>query len=168
MTLKNPSRARANRFGINSVPYALIPTAATIVSWLGSSLFLFLIGFQLYFILHGSGSFEYDPEGDEEYETFWGDRWEEMGALGPASKSRLYGYLNAEVFGNKQRGPTAEMAQQTAFSQQRLKEIKAQALLEGAAKEDAEEEAVEEDDVDGHQGGGDPQAESSRQGRGEN
>lgn len=133
-TLKNPSRSRINRFGLTSVPAALVPFIATVVCQLKLPMFSCLIGFQIYFLLRGSGSFEYDPEGDEEYEGFFRDRYEEMVALGPKSLSRLLGRLDEEVFGIKRKEATAEQKRQREFSKRRLQEIKAQ-----AAREDAEE-----------------------------
>ena len=62
---------------------------------------------KIYFILHGSDSFEYDPEGDEEYLTFFIDRHEDLKALGHKSLAHLSERLDEEVFGFKRKEATA-------------------------------------------------------------
>jgi len=136
MVLKNPSRSRMNRFGLRTIPPALLAFAATVVGWLEIFQFLSLIGLQIYFVLHGAGNFESDPEGDEEYQFFFIHRLEEIHALGPKSRKHLFNFLEEEVFGVKQKQATAEQKRQKKFSDAQLQEIKAQ-----AAREDAEEKS---------------------------
>ena len=108
---------------------------------------MFLISSQIYFILHGLGPFESDPEGDEEYQQFFDDRLAEIHALGHASNARLFDYLDEEVFGIQQKQATAEQKRQKEFSKIQLQAIEAQAAIEDA----------EEGDVEGQQGGSDQQ-----------
>jgi hypothetical protein len=124
-----------NRFGLQTIPPPLLAFAATVVNWLKLFQFWSLIGSQIYFILHGTANFESKPEGDEEHQLFFTNRLEEIHALGPKSKKHIFGFLEEEVFGVKQKQRTAEQRRQREFSNARLQEIKAQ-----AAREDTEEE----------------------------
>lgn len=97
---------------------------------------MFLITPQIYFILHGSGPFESNPEGDEEYQEFFWDRLGEILALGHISKARLFDYLDEEVFGIRRKQATAEQMRQKEFSKVQLQAIQAQAEVEDAEKEE--------------------------------
>ena len=146
--LKNPSRSRVNRFGFQKIPPVLLAFTTTVVSWLKSLPFLLLISLQIYFILHGTGNFESDPEGDEEYQLFFTTRLVEIQALGHKSREHIFGFLEEEVFGVKRKQATAEQIRQKRFSEARLQEIRAQAALE-----DAEEQDEEDGSNEGHEGG---------------
>ena len=100
---------------------------------------------QIYFLLHGAGNFESNPEGDEEYKNFFSDRVDEINELGPRTHKQLFGFLEEEVFGVKKEA-TAEQRRQKEFSAAQLQAIKAQ-----AAREEAEEEGS------GNKSGGDDQ-----------
>jgi len=93
------------------------------------------------------GNFESNPEGDEEYQLFFTDRLEEIHALGPKSERHIFDFLEEEVFGVKQKQATAEQRRQKEFSNARLQEIKAQ-----AAKEDAGEKGIGDQDGEGELG----------------
>lgn len=101
---------------------------------------------QIYFLLHGAGNFESNPEGDEEYKNFFSDRVDEINELGPRTHKQLFGFLEEEVFGVKKKEATAEQRRQKEFSAAQLQAIKAQ-----AAREEAEEEGS------GNKSGGDDQ-----------
>lgn len=133
-----------NRFGLRTIPTTLLAFAATVVGWLGLLQFLSLIGLQIYFVLHGTGNFESDPEGDEEYQLFFTDRLEEINALGLKSRKHLFNFLEEEVFGVKQKQATAEQKRQKKFSDAQLQEIKAQ-----AEREDAEEKSSSDEESRG-------------------
>ena len=115
-----------------------------------------LTDFYIYFILHGTGTFGSDPEGDEEYQLFFANRLEEIQALGHISAERIFGFLEEEVYGIKRKEATAEQRRQREFSGTRLEEIRAQ-----AAREDAEEEGAEEEDAE-EQNGGDQEGEGDQ------
>ena len=117
------------------------------VSQLKSPLLSLLICSQIYFILHGSGSFESNPEGIKEYQKFFKDRVSEIQALGPISSARLFGYLDEEVFGVQQKVATAEQKRQEEFSKTQLEVIKTQAAMEGI-DEEAEDEQGRDDQQD--------------------
>lgn len=106
-----------------------------------------MISLQVYYLLCGTGSFESDPEGEEEYQTFFAARLEEIVALGPKSWKRIFGFLTEEVFGIKRKLATAEQRRQKEFSMVRLQEIRAQ-----AAQEDAEEQDEEGGEGEGDEG----------------
>ena len=158
--MKNPSRSRINRYGFQKVPPVLLAFIATVVSLLKLLPFLPLIGFQIYFLLHGTGNFKSDPEGEEEYQAFFTDRLAEIQALGHKSREHIFGFLEEEVFGVKKKQATAEQLRQKRFSETRLQEIKTQAALEDAEEQgewsggDGEDEGGEEDEGDeGDEGG---------------
>ena len=127
----------------------------TVVSLLKLLPFLLLISFQIYFILHGTGNFESDPEGDEEYKVFYDNRVEEINALGPTSRKHIFEFLEEEVFGVRRKQATAEQRRQQEFSDSQLQAIRAQ-----AAREEEEEE-----DIGDEQGKGDQPNEGSQQGK---
>ena len=133
-----------NRFGLRTIPPPLLAFAATVVSWLKLLKFLSLIGLQIYFVLHGTGNFESNPEGDEEYQLFFANRLQEIYALGPKSKKHIFDFLEEEVFGVKQKQGTAEQKRQKEFSDARLQEIKLQ-----AAREDTEEKGLSDQESEG-------------------
>lgn len=93
---------------------------------------MYLISSQIYFILHGSGFFESNPEGDEDYQDFFAARLADIQALGQKSSAHLFDHLNEEVFGIQQKKATAEQKRQKAFSEAKLQEIQAQAEIEDA------------------------------------
>jgi hypothetical protein len=97
-----------NQFGFQIIPPALLALTTTVVSWLKLHLFFPLIGFQIYFILHGTGNFESDPEGDEEYRLFFLSRLQEIHELGPISRKHIFDFLEEEVFGVKRKQATEE------------------------------------------------------------
>ena len=113
--------------------------------------FLLLINFQLYFIFHGTGSFESDPEGDEEYQLFFANRLEEICSLGPVSTRHIFDFLEEEVIGVERKQTSAEQKRQKEFSDAQLQEVGVQ-----AAKEDAEELGTTDE-----QGGGDQENEAA-------
>ena len=129
--------------------------------------FLLLIDLQINFILRGSNSFEYDPEGDEEYEGFFNARCEDIAALGQKSLNCLLDHLNEEVFGTKRKEATAEQRRQKEFSKRQLEEIKAQAAIEDAEEEDAEEENPDGQQGEDNQQGGSKQGNTSDQQNGD-
>ena len=90
----------------------------------------------MYFLLHGKGHFESDPEGDGEYLHFFNDRLDEIYYLGPRTKERVFGLLQEEVYGTEKKQATAEQKRQREFSKIQLQVIQAQ-----AAKEEAEEQS---------------------------
>jgi hypothetical protein len=96
---------------------------------------LTLINLQIYFLLQGSGKFESDSEGGDEYKNFFADRAKEIRALGPRADQKLYDFLEGEVFGVKRKELTAEQRRQKKFSAAQL-----HAIEEQAAREEAEEE----------------------------
>lgn len=133
--LKNPSRSRKNRFNMQGVPAVLLAFTATVVGYLDFILVLTLTGLQLYFLLHGAGNFESNPEGDEDHKNFFSNRVDEINALGPRTHKQLFSFLEEEVFGVKKKEATAEQRRQKELSAAQLQAIKAQ-----AAREEAEEE----------------------------
>ena len=133
-----------NQFGIQAIPPPLLAFVATVVNQLKQFLFSFLTSLQIYFILHGKGNFESDPEGDEEYQLFFVNRMKEIYALGPKSRKHLFDFLDEEVFGVKRKQATAEQRRQREFSNTQLQAIEAQ-----AAKEDAEQGSVGDEQSEG-------------------
>jgi len=108
--------------------------------------------FQIYFILHGTGNFESDPEGEAEYQVFFTNRLAEIQALGHKSRERIFGTLEEEVFGIKKKQATAEQMRQRRFSEARLQEIITQAAIE--AEEQDEEVGGDEGDEGGKENQG--------------
>lgn len=146
--LKETSRSRMNRFSLQVVPSTLLAFAATAVSQLPVLQLLLLIGLQLYFLLHGKGHFEPDPEGDMEYQQFFTDRLDEIDSLGPRARENTFGLLQEGVFGIEKKQATAEQRRQREFSK-----IQLQVIQEQAAKEKAEEQESGDGKGDGEGSG---------------
>ena len=136
--LQNSSRSRIKRYGFRKIAPPLLAFLATVVSQLKLLLFLPLISFQIYFLLYGTGSFESDPEGQEEYQVFFMDRLVEIHALGHKAREHIFGFLEEEVYGFRRKKATAEQTRQKKFSEARLQEIRTQAALEDAEEQDGE------------------------------
>lgn len=117
---------------------------------------LSLIGLQIYFVLHGKGNFENNPEGDEGYQLFFANRLKEIYSLGPKSRKHVFGFLEEEVFGVKRKEETAEQRRQKEFSNAKLQEIEAQAAREGIEEQGASDRD-DQGDKDDQQGEGDQQ-----------
>ena len=88
---------------MQGVPAVLLAFTATVVGYLDFILVLTLTGLQLYFLLHGAGNFESNPEGDEDHKNFFSNRVDEINALGPRTHKQLFSFLEEEVFGVKKK-----------------------------------------------------------------